>query len=60
MSPAAIGGLGAAALFVLLFLRVPVWAALTVVGVARQCRALGLDQHLGGGGADAVRFRLDL
>jgi len=32
MSPPVIGACGVAALFVLLFLRVPVWAALTVVG----------------------------
>jgi tripartite ATP-independent transporter DctM subunit len=32
MSPPLIGGLGVAALFVLLFLRVPVWAALALVG----------------------------
>jgi tripartite ATP-independent transporter DctM subunit len=33
MSAAAIGGIGAGALFALLFLRVPVWAALTLVGL---------------------------
>jgi tripartite ATP-independent transporter DctM subunit len=32
MSPAAVGGLGVTALFALLLLRVPVWAALTLVG----------------------------
>jgi tripartite ATP-independent transporter DctM subunit len=32
MSPAAVGALGVFALFALLFLRIPVWAALTLVG----------------------------
>ena len=41
MSPAAIGGLGAGALFVLLFLRVPVWAALTMVGIAGNAAISG-------------------
>lgn len=33
MSPPAIGGLGVAVLLLMLFLRVPVWAALVIVGV---------------------------
>jgi len=41
MSPAAIGGIGAGALFVLLFLRVPVWAALTMVGIAGNAAISG-------------------
>ena len=46
MSPAAIGGLGAAALFALLFLRVPVWAALTVVGVLGNVALAGWTSTL--------------
>ncbi len=41
MSAAAIGGLGAGALFVLLFLRVPVWAALTIVGFVGNAAIAG-------------------
>ncbi len=46
MSPAAIGGLGAGALFVLLFLRVPVWAALTLVGFVGDAALSGWTSSL--------------
>ena len=43
MSPAAIGAIGVVALFALLFLRVPVWAALVIVGVVGNFALSGFD-----------------
>ena len=43
MSAAAIGGLGVLGLFILLFIRVPVWAALTIVGFTGNIAVSGWD-----------------
>jgi tripartite ATP-independent transporter DctM subunit len=46
MSPSTIGALGVAALFVMLFLRVPVWIALTLVGFVGNTIMSGLTPTL--------------
>jgi len=53
VSPAIIGALGISSLLVLLFVRVPVWAALTLVG---DWRKSGARMVVIGLGAAAVGF----
>lgn len=53
MSPAIIGALGISSLLVLLFVRVPVWAALTLVGFTGNVTLSGLHSALSLAGTSA-------
>ena len=56
MSPAIIGALGISSLLVLLFVRVPVWAALTLVGFTGNFTLSGLHSALSLAGTSAFEI----
>ena len=53
MSPGIIGALGILSLLILLFIRIPVWAALTLVGFTGNCILSGLHSALSLAGTSA-------
>jgi len=53
VSPAIIGALGILSLLILLFIRIPVWAALTLVGFTGNCILAGLHSALSLAGTSA-------
>jgi tripartite ATP-independent transporter DctM subunit len=53
VSPAIIGALGILSLLILLFMRIPVWAALTLVGFTGNCILSGLHSALSLAGTSA-------